>query len=263
MGEVLGNQIPEITAVTVAEWTDRLEEVLPSAAIPCDAGTARGLSVYHRLLTQWNSFMNLTGDTDFELSITRHYLDSLMPLRLDGLFPKGATLIDVGTGAGFPGLPLAIARPDMKVTLMDALSKRLKFLAAVVEELGLDNVQLVHARAEDGGKNPLYREKFDISLARGVAAMPVLSELLIPFAKQGGKVLCYKGPAAGEEWSAGEKAARILGGGRFLRHEVEIHGQPEWEHCIIEIPKVSPTPAQYPRKAGTPEKKPLGFSANC
>lgn len=258
MGEVLGNQIPEIAAVTMDEWTARLEEVLRRAAVPCAPSTARGLSVYHRLLTQWNSFMNLTGDTDFELSLSRHYLDSLMPLKLDGLFPKGASLIDVGTGAGFPGLPLAIARPDMKVTLMDALSKRLKFLAAVVEELRLTNVELVHARAEDGGKNPLYREKFDISLARGVAAMPVLSELLIPFAKPGGKVLCYKGPAAKEEWIAGEKAAKILGGGKFLRHEVEIPGQPEWEHCIIEIPKTSLTPAQYPRKAGTPEKKPLG-----
>lgn len=258
MGEVLGNQVPEITAVTVGNWTERMETVLRDAAIPCDANTARGLAVYHKLLTQWNSFMNLTGDTDFELSIARHYLDSLVPLKLDGLFPRGASLIDVGTGAGFPGLPLAIARPDFQVVLMDALSKRLKFLAAVVEELGLKNVTLCHARAEDGGKSTVHREKYDISLARGVAAMPVLAELLVPFAKEGGKVLCYKGPAAKEEWQAGERAAKILGGGKLLRHEVEIPGQPEWEHCIIEIPKIGKTPGQYPRKAGTPEKKPLG-----
>lgn len=260
MGEILGNQIPQIAAVTVDGWAQCFQDALESAGIPCCSDAGKKLAVYHRLLTEWNSFMNLTGDTDFDVSLPRHYMDSLVPLKTEGLFPESCRLIDVGTGAGFPGMALAIARPDFQVTLMDALNKRLKFLSAVIEELQLKNVTLCHMRAEDGGRSPQHREKYDIALARGVASMPVLAELLLPFAAPGGKALCYKGPAALEEKESGEKAAAILGGEMFRFHPVDIPGQPQWGHCIVEIGKTRKTPPQYPRKAGTPEKKPLGVS---
>ena len=167
-------------------------------------------------------------------------------------------MIDVGTGAGFPGLPLAIARPDLDVVLMDSLQKRLNFLDAVVKELGLFNVRLRHARAEDGGRDPRWRETFDLAVARGVAALPVLAELLLPFVRVGGKAVCYKGPAAEEERDAGQRAARLLGGGKLERTPIVLPGQEDWEHCVIALPKEAKTVRQYPRKAGTPGREPLG-----
>lgn len=258
MGEILGHQISGAAAMSQAEWTSTLQKALEDLGIGYDAAAPDRLARYHALLMEWNANMNLTGDVDFATALYRHYLDSLAPLGIAGLFPMSASLIDVGTGAGFPGLPLAIARPDMSVTLLDSLNKRLNFLSAVIKALGLNNVQLRHARAEDGGRDAALRERYDIAVARAVAPLPVLMEYLLPFVRVDGRALCYKGPAAQEEWAAGESAAKILGGGRLVRHPIALPGKPEWEHCVIEAQKTEKTLRQYPRKPGTPERKPLG-----
>ena len=248
MGEILGTEaVGEIISCALSE--QRL-------SFPPETGER--LAVYHHLLCDWNTRMNLTGDTRLETALSRLYLDSLAPLGLPGLFPEGASLIDVGTGAGFPGMALAIARPDLQVTLLDSLQKRLTFLSAVRQELGLSNVTLVHARAEDGGRDPLLRERFDIACARAVASLPVLCELLLPFVRVGGTMMCYKGPAAEEELAASGRASRILGGGGLKVIPVPLVSQPDWQHCLVCAQKNGPTGKAYPRKAGTPGAKPLG-----
>lgn len=258
MGEILGREIPGAEAVTPGEWERLLAEGVAGLGVETDAAAPARLARYHRLLCEWNTRMNLTGDTDFAVALCRHYLDSLAPLRLEGLFARGARLIDVGSGAGFPGLPLAIVRPDLRVTLLDALQKRISFLSAVVEDLGLTNVRLVHARAEDGARAPEHRERYDLAVARAVAPLPVLCELLLPFVAVGGRMLCYKGPAAQDELEAGRRAARMLGGGPLEALPVAVPGQPEWRHMVVACRKAEKTVRQYPRKAGTPGRSPLG-----
>lgn len=257
MGEILVNQISGAQPVN-GEWEARFRQRILELGISCDARTAARLARYHALLTEWNERMNLTGDTDFEASLDRHYIDSLAPLAMDGLFSEGASLIDVGSGAGFPGLPLAIARPDLEVTLLDSLMKRIHFLSAVVEALALPNVRLLHARAEDAGRDGALREQYDLAVARAVAPLPVLCELMLPFVRTGGKMLCYKGPAALEELEAGRKAAKLVGGGGLTILPVKLPSQPEWQHCVIACDKAQKTVRQYPRKAGTPSRSPLG-----
>jgi len=258
MGEVLGNQVSASAAV---KWTDELNAAIEKLHIHCDERTAARIARYHELLADWNTRMNLTGDTDFATSLDRHYTDSLAPLVNEHLFPQGASLIDVGSGAGFPGLPLAIARPDLEVTLLDSLMKRISFLDAVVKDLGLTNVKLVHSRAEDGGRDAKLREQYDIAVARAVAPLPVLCELLLPFVKVGGRMICYKGPSAEEELSAGQKAAHMLGGAAVETIPVVLPNQPDWQHCLLTCEKKVKTVRQYPRKAGTPSRSPLGASA--
>ena len=260
MGEVLGNQIPASAAV-MAQWEQELKAAIEQLHIECDERTPARIARYHAMLADWNTRMNLTGDTDFATSLDRHYTDSLAPLVHVQLFPRGASLIDVGSGAGFPGLPLAIARPDLQVTLLDSLMKRINFLDAVVKELGLTNVSLVHSRAEDGGRDAKLREQYDIAVARAVAPLPVLCELLLPFVKVGGRMICYKGPSAEEELLAGQKAAHMLGGAAVENIPVVLPNQPEWQHCLLTCEKKVKTVRQYPRKAGTPSRSPLGTSA--
>ena len=259
MGEVLGNQVSASAAVM--QWTEELKTAIGQLNIACDERTAARVARYHEMLADWNTRMNLTGDTDFATSLDRHYTDSLAPLANETLFPKGASLIDVGSGAGFPGLPLAIARPDLQVTLLDSLMKRINFLDAVVKELGLTNVKLVHSRAEDGGRDVKLREQYDIAVARAVAPLPVLCELLLPFVKVGGRMICYKGPSAEEDLLAGQKAARMLGGAAVDNIPVALPNQPEWQHCLLTCEKKVKTVRQYPRKAGTPSRSPLGVFA--
>ncbi len=232
---------------------------LDRLGILVDALTAGRLAVYHEMLVEWNSRMNLTGDASLETMLDRHYLDSLAPLQFTDLFPENASLIDVGSGAGLPGLLLAIARPDMKVLLLDSLAKRLKFLDAVIETLELTNVQTLHARAEDAAHNPAYRERFTVATARAVAAAPVLMELLLPFVQIGGCALCYKGPSAAEEQEAAARAARLLGGSIPQLRPVALPGHPDWQHCLVVSRKHGPANKLYPRKAGTPAKMPLGI----
>ncbi len=234
---------------------------LTACGIPHGADLPGRLLRYHALLLDWNTRMDLTAVTDEAEMIDRHYVDSLSALAIPGLIPATGTLIDVGTGAGFPGLPLALACPQLRVTLMDAQQKRLNFLQAVLDELDVRNVTLVHARAEDGAQFPHLREKFDVAVARAVAPLAVLGEYLLPYVKVGGKAVCWKGPALDGELQQGRRAAFLLGGKVEEPIPVAFPGR-EWQHLLLPIRKTAKTARQYPRKAGTPSKAPLGTSAN-
>lgn len=203
---------------------------------------------YYAMLADWNTRVNLTAITEPEDVAKKHFLDSLAAAPY---LKPGARVVDVGTGAGFPGLPLLILRPDLKLTLMDSLQKRLVFLEAVLKELKLD-AELVHARAEDAGQNPAYREKFDTALTRAVSALPVLCELTLPLVRVGGQSICYKGDAA-EELQASENALKTLHAGAERVIIPADYGARE----LVILTKTGTTPKQYPRKAGTPAKQPL------
>ncbi len=214
------------------------------------------LDKYYELLVEWNSFMNLTGITDYEEVMLKHYLDSLvLKLPING-GNKHIKLIDVGTGAGFPGLPLKIAYPEAEVVLFDSLNKRIKFLDEVINTLGLKNVTTIHGRAEDGGRNPKLREQFDVSVSRAVADLAVLSEYNLPFVKVGGYFVAYKSKDVDAEVEKSRKAISILGGevekvDKFTLPETDI------ERALVYIKKVKNTGKKYPRKAGVPGKEPL------
>jgi len=213
------------------------------------------LEKYHALLLEWNEKMDLTSVSKEDMA-ARHFLDSLLPLREAGLFPEGCSLIDVGTGAGFPGLPLAIARPDMHVTLLEAQGKRCKFLSAVCQQLGLENVTVINNRAEVTGREENHREQYDRAAARAVAPLNILCEYLLPFVKEGGSALCWKGPAVREEWVDGEAAAKALGASLCPALEMAVSGT-ETHHVLVKMDKFEKTLPQYPRKNGIPAKRPL------
>lgn len=231
---------------------------LKACGIPFDPELPEKLLRYHALLMDWNTRMDLTAVTDEAEMMDRHYVDSLMALRF-GLIPRKGRIIDVGTGAGFPGMPLALACPEMQVTLMDAQQKRLTFLQAVIDELQVRNVTLVHSRAEDGARLPLHREQYDLAVARAVAPLAVLAEYLLPYVRVGGSALCWKGPALQEEMQQGRRAAHLLGGKVEEPISCEFPGR-AWQHLLLPIQKKEKTARQYPRKAGTPGKSPLGAS---
>lgn len=220
-------------------------------------GAAASLIRFHELLMDWNRRMDLTAVLEEPEMMDRHYVDSLSPLAVPGLIPQNAAVIDVGSGAGFPGIPLAVARPDLAVTLLDAQQKRVRFLQEAVSQLSLTNVEVIHSRAEDGAHLPELRERFGLALARALAPLPVLAELLLPFVRPGGRALCWKGPAVTAETEAGERAARLLGGRLEAPIPTPIPGR-DWAHLLIPIKKVEKTLRQYPRKAGTPGREPLG-----
>lgn len=205
---------------------------------------------YYKMLIDWNSRMNLTAITEEDDVAKKHFIDSLAA---DALIPQNAECIDVGTGAGFPGIPLMILREDIRVTLLDSLNKRLLFLDELTKRLGLTNrVQIVHARAEDGGREKQLREKFDVALSRAVASLPVLLELTIPFLKKGGISICYKGNIE-EELALSKTASGLL---KCILDTKRIESD-YGERTLVIAKKTGSTPAVYPRKAGTPAKKPL------
>ncbi len=208
---------------------------------------------YHEMLVSANKQMNLTRvPDDIHEAADRNYLDSLNAVKyLNGV----QTLIDVGTGAGLPGIPIAIACPHIKVTLLDALQKRVGFLQSVIDELGL-NAEAVHGRAEDAAKKPGFRDVFDVATARAVAEMNVLSEWLLPFVKPEGRMLALKGPGAEEELARAENALKQLNGELVSVHPAPVPGR-DWDHKIVEIKKTAPTPERFPRRAGVAEKKPM------
>ena len=205
---------------------------------------------YMNLLLEWNQKINLTAICEPREVVSKHFADSLSLLTCP--IAAGSRIIDVGTGAGFPSVPVLIARPDLSITMMDSLQKRLSFLETVLRELGL-TASLVHMRAEDGGQDPRYREAFDIATARAVANLSTLSEYCLPFVKKGGRFLAMKGEAE-EELKAAAHALTVLGGKAEEQTVVSFDG---WNHRIITIKKVSTTPSKYPRKAGKPAKEPL------
>ena len=237
--------------------TERMMKRLAECGLPAEERLAAQLTHYHEMLMDWNTRLDLTAVLEEDEMVDRHYMDSLMALTVPGLIPEKGRLIDVGTGAGLPGLPLALARPDLEVVLMDAQQKRLNFLQAVIDELKLTNVTLVHARAEEGARRPELREQFDVAVARAVASVSVLSEYLLPFVRVGGKALCWKGPAVMEELEQGRKAAFLVGGHAGELIPCVIPGR-DWNHLLLPIDKRAKTARQYPRKPGTPAKNPLG-----
>ena len=210
---------------------------------------------YFQFLVEKNKVMNLTAITEEDAVITKHFCDSLCLVKGFSDIEKTVSLIDVGTGAGFPGIPLKIAFPHLKVTLLDSLNKRVRFLEEVCERLGLENVTCVHARAEDGGRDEMHREKYDLAVSRAVANLATLSEWCIPFVKPGGYFVSYKSNALPEEMRDGKKAIRILGGqveNIFNTNIPETNNQ----RSFVFVKKIANTDNKYPRKAGA-AKKPI------
>ena len=210
---------------------------------------------YYEMLVEKNKVMNLTAITEFEEVVVKHFLDSISIGKYYDM-ENADTLIDVGTGAGFPGIPLKIAYPNLKITLLDSLNKRIKFLAEVCEELGLEDVELIHGRAEDFGINTTYREKYNICVSRAVANLSTLSEYCLPFVKTGGYFISYKSGNIDEELKNSQNALRILGAElgkveNFMLPDTDIG------RSFVFIKKIKNMAKKYPRKAGLPSKEPL------
>ncbi|MGL5821453.1 MAG: 16S rRNA (guanine(527)-N(7))-methyltransferase RsmG [Sarcina sp.] len=210
---------------------------------------------YKDLLQEWNEKVNLTAITDDEGIIKKHFIDCINAFSISE-FKNAQTLIDVGTGAGFPGIPIAIMRSDLEVTLLDALNKRINFLNIVIEELGLKNVKTVHSRAEEGSRKEEYRESFDIATSRAVANMSMLAEFCMPYVKVGGYFIPLKGPSIDEEMQKGTNAVKILGGVVKEVIEVEIE-ETDLKHNLVVVNKIKPCAKKYPRNMGNIKKNPL------
>ena len=221
-------------------------------SLPSDADKL--FSEYTDLLLSYNEVMNLTAITDREEIKIKHYLDSLMPLAFS-LIPDGAKVADVGSGAGFPGVPLKIGKRDIKLTAIDSLLKRLNFLEEVKNKLSLDNFDTVHLRAEEAGQNKDLRESFDVVTARAVANLSVLSEWCLPLVKVGGSFIALKGPSPDDEIEEAKEAVLVLGGEIAEVFPVNLPGN--IDHSIVLIKKISQTPSKYPRKPGKASKQPI------
>ena len=208
---------------------------------------------YYEMLIEKNKVMNLTAITDFDEVLEKHFEDSLSLIQAVDL-EKSQAVIDLGTGAGFPGIPLKIAFPNLQITLADSLNKRILFLDDVIRELGLTGIDTVHGRAEDLAKNSDYREKFDLCVSSAVANLSTLSEYCLPFVKIGGKFISYKAGECDEEVAASKSSIFLLGGKISDIKKFELG---ESGRAFVIIDKVSGTPKKYPRKAGTPSKDPL------
>ncbi len=212
------------------------------------------LNLYGNLLLEWNEKINLTAITEPEDVLYKHFYDCILFFKNSSI-PTNNKIIDVGTGAGFPGLVLKIVRPDLEVTLLDSLNKRINFLNDVINKLGLKGINAIHSRAEEAGRNPLYREKYDIACARAVAAMPVLMEYCVPFVKVGGQFIAMKGPSAGDELALCNNAIKQLGVDKpTIICETLINNE---QRAFVYAKKISQTPPKYPRNSGKIAKQPL------
>ena len=210
---------------------------------------------YYDILVEWNKVMNLTGITEYEEVNEKHFLDSLSIVKSCDM-TKVSSLIDVGTGAGFPGIPLKIVFPEIKVVLLDSLNKRIRFLNEVIAKLGLNGIETIHGRAEDFAKKADYREKFDLCVSRAVANLATLSEYCLPFVKTRGFFISYKSGEVEEELKAAKRAVSILGGEIERVEKFSLPGGDDLRSLVV-IRKVKATPEKYPRKAGLPSKEPL------
>ena len=208
---------------------------------------------YMNLLIEWNKKMNLTAITKPEEIIVKHFVDSLT---ISKDIPENSKIVDVGTGAGFPGIPLKIYRKDIEVILVDSLNKRINFLNEVIKELELKEIEAVHSRAEEIGKNKKYREQFDIATSRAVANLSTLSEYLIPLVRLEGKVIAMKGAEIKDELKDAKNAINILGG-KIEEEETFYLPKTDIKRCLITIKKEKNTPSKFPRKSGTPAKEPI------
>ncbi len=210
---------------------------------------------YKEILVEWNQKMNLTGIEDEKEVFIKHFLDSISAVS-KGYIQNGMSLIDVGTGAGFPGMPLRISLPELKVTLLDSLNKRINFLQEVANQIDIDDIEFIHGRAEDFGKDENYRECFDIATARAVAGLPALMEFCVPFVKVGGHFVCLKGPNANLELEESKKAMEVLGIEYIEKIDIKLP-EIDLDHNILVFKKVKNTPSKYPRKAGKVTKNPI------
>jgi len=233
-----------------------LQQALSSCSIIANLQDCQKLVHFAHELIKWNMVMNLTSITDESDIIWKHFVDSLIPLSYPGFLPTNARIIDIGSGAGFPGIPIALLRPDVHITLLDGNLKRTKFLNAVTRELGLVNTAVVRGRAEEIGHDMLYREHFDIAVSRAVASLPTLLEYALPFLKTNGRALLWKGPNVYSELIGGQSAAAVIGG--IVDEPVLLaHQEYQSTRYIVSVRKITKTDSRYPRRAGIPEKRPL------
>ncbi len=210
---------------------------------------------YREVLVEYNKYMNLTGITEQRDVYIKHFLDSVAIFK-NGYIMDDISIIDVGTGAGFPGIPYKICNPNIKLTLLDSLKKRINFLKEVGSSIGFEDIEYIHGRAEDFGQNLNYREKYDIATARAVASLPVLLELCVPYIKVGGFFICLKGPNVENEIEESKNAMKILGVKLVEKIDVQLPDE-ELKHNILVFKKLEKTTKKYPRKAGKPSKNPL------
>lgn len=236
MSNVLTKKVKELSIVLNDKQTQQFEQ-------------------YYNILVEWNKVMNLTAITEYEEVVEKHFLDSLTIVDAINM-EKIETLIDVGTGAGFPGIPLKIAFPHLKVTLLDSLNKRIKFLNEVIDLLELDDIKTIHGRAEDYAKQAEYREQYDICVSRAVANLATLSEYCLPYVKVDGLFVPYKSGEIDEELKSSKKAVSILGGKVEEVVKFQLPGT-DIGRSFVKIHKIKETKKKYPRKAGMPTKEPL------
>lgn len=234
---------------------DTLIEGSKELNIELDVGALESFKTYKSLLQEWNEKIDITTIIeDVEIDI-KHFLDSLTPINTQ-LFEGNKKIIDIGTGGGFPGLPLKIYNNDLKVTLLDSLNKRIKFLDEVINTLKLREIEAIHGRAEELSRKKEYREQYDICISRAVASLDTLSEYCLPFVKVGGHFISMKGPDVEEELKLSRNAINTLGG-KVSKVEIIKIPQSDIEHSLIVIEKVQQSPTKYPRGGGKPRKKPL------
>lgn len=236
------------------EQKELLRKILSENDITCSDEQLMMLIRFYEMLVEKNKVMNLTAITDFEEVAIKHFADSLAIGR--AIKPESQKIIDVGTGAGFPGIPLKIVYPGIRLTLLDSLNKRLVFLNEVIDELGLKDIETVHARAEEAASKPDFREQYDIVVSRAVANLSTLVEYCLPFASVGGCFISYKGEKAAAELSEAGKAIKVLGGGNAVSYDFSLVGT-DYSRSLIRIDKISSTPKKYPRAGGKPSSAPI------
>ncbi|MTI70437.1 MAG: 16S rRNA (guanine(527)-N(7))-methyltransferase RsmG [Firmicutes bacterium] len=234
---------------------DTLTSGIKELNIDVDNSKLEKFKTYKQLLKEWNKKINITAIEDDDEIDLKHFLDSLTIFKTD-LIKDNQKIIDIGTGGGFPGVPIKIINNSTEVLLLDSLKKRIKYLDTVIEELELDNIKAVHGRAEEYAKQTEHREKYDIAVSRAVASLNILSEYCLPFVKVGGYFIAMKGPDLKDEINEAKKALETLGGEVFKNIKVKLPNS-DITHNLLIIKKITKTPTKYPRKPGKPKKRPL------
>ncbi|MBW9173249.1 16S rRNA (guanine(527)-N(7))-methyltransferase RsmG [Clostridium estertheticum] len=237
------------------EYFDILNEASDNVGLKFDQDKYDQFMLYKDLIKEWNEKINLTAIKEDEAIVQKHFIDSMKVFKFDQL-KNAKNVIDIGTGGGFPGIPMKIIKPEVNIVLLDSLNKRIIFLNEVINRLDLKNIKAIHGRAEDFAQEKQYREKFDVAVSRAVANLTVLSEYCIPYVKVGGYFVAMKGPAVEEEIKLSKNAIKMLGGQIEHIEKVQIEGS-DLNHNLVIIKKISQTHKKYPRKAGMVAKVPL------